>query len=639
MDYIWSSLCDSLPKGDELTANHVKQLHHHLPVPSDYKILWAISEQFGKTPQGLVIADKGIVIKSNQPDTVSTSDKDKKDTSVYFIIPWHQFDPDEYKLDVRHGKVTITLSEGVCAYFSNVQIGAFFLKAIDKKRKFNVQQARMAEAGAAAELNTLGINDTIFAASYGADASKTGHGIYAEEASAILDKLHGEKVEVVGRDNAANGPDKTVNQQPVQCKYHQSATRSVNSCFKNNPTTGTKEFRYYTLDGKPMMIEVPKDQYTAAIEAMKAKIRANQVPGVTDPNMAYEIIRPGKLTQIQAKNLAKAGTFESLTYDAATGAVVCSFAFGISVLTAFGFSYASSKDFDASLKSAVAVGLQTFGLAFASQILTTQLAKTGLERSLIPASNAVVKALGNNVTKKLINGIRALLGKDAIYGNAAAKSLAKALRNTTVVIGIQLVVFSVPDTYRVVNKKMSSGQYAQNMTTLVSSILGAAAGTLAAGAATAEVTKRIGKKIHPTFGSAIGYTVGMVTGTGAAYGVKTVSGTLREDDAVIMSRLFNGVMINTFIDNMLSEEEIDAFFRQIQENKDCSKEMKKTLSNLYGSDHQYQDLEQLCNHILDPILKEREVITKDKEPTEDDISNALGDILEQVSEQESNEEP
>lgn len=68
---------------------------------------------------------------------------------------------------------------------------------------------------------------------YGADQTKTGHGIYAEEAGMILDRLAGEQATVVGRDNAKNGPDKIVDAAPIQCKYCKTAYSSVNSCFKN----------------------------------------------------------------------------------------------------------------------------------------------------------------------------------------------------------------------------------------------------------------------------------------------------------------------------------------------------------------------------------------------------------------------
>lgn len=627
MDELWKSVCDSLPEGDALSKSYVKKLHHFFPVPSDYKVEWAITEQFGKKPQGLVIADKGIVMKSTQ----ANPDDDATSTPVYFIIPWHQFDPDAYKLQVLNGQVTLTMGEAVSVHFSNLQIGAFFVKSMEKKRQFSAEKARILEASVAAELNTLGLKTTQFAAAYGADTGNTGHGIYAEEAGAILDRLSGEKVEVVGRDDAKNGADKMVNKQAVQCKYCKTANRSVNGCFKINPNTNSHEFRYYNGDGTPMMIEVPKDQYAAAIEAFKKKILDGQVPGVTDPNAAYRIIRPGKLTQLQAQNLAKAGTFESITYDAVTGAVVCSFTFGISVLTAFGFAYSSNHDFEGSLKSAASVGFQTFGLTLSSQILASQLAKTGLSKALTPLSKNIVNRLGYKTTQKLINASRALVGKRPISGISAQNSLGKALRTNAIVSGVNLVVFSIPDTYRVASKQMSTGQYTQNMTSLIASFLGANAAALASGLAMAKVAKSAGKPINSHLGKALSYGAGFLGGVGASYSTKAISSTFREDDSVIMLRLFNGVVVNVFIDNLLAEDEINQFFDLIHADKNCAKKLKSTFSSLYGSDSQYQDLETLCNDVLESILAKREKITLENEPSTDDFLSAFSDVLTDVA--------
>ena len=51
---------------------------------------------------------------------------------------------------------------------------------------------------------------------------------------------------------------------------------------------------------------------------MQNRIDKGQIKGVTN---AEDIIRKGHFTYEQAKNLAKAGTIESLTYDAVNGIV------------------------------------------------------------------------------------------------------------------------------------------------------------------------------------------------------------------------------------------------------------------------------------------------------------------------------
>ena len=45
---------------------------------------------------------------------------------------------------------------------------------------------------------------------------------------------------------------------------------------------------------------------------MEEKIKNGQVKGVSDPNEAKNIVKKGHFTYAQAKNIAKAGTVESL---------------------------------------------------------------------------------------------------------------------------------------------------------------------------------------------------------------------------------------------------------------------------------------------------------------------------------------
>ena len=262
-----------------------------------------------------------------------------------------------------------------------------------KYKNLVIEQRELAEAtvenSTFSAINSVNIEGAMFNAAYGADQTKTGHGIYAEEAGTILDRPAGEQSTVVGRDNAKNGPDKIVNASPIQCKYCKTAYATVNSCFKSDSVTGAKTFRYYDLAGNAMKIEVPADQYSQAIEYMKTRISNGQVPGASDPNMAYDIIRKGKLTYNQALNLAKAGTIESITFDVATGAVTCLSAFGISSVAAFAQVFWVTKDYKKAAKSALYTGIQVYGLAFAGGIIASQISRTSFAASFYRMKYAV----------------------------------------------------------------------------------------------------------------------------------------------------------------------------------------------------------------------------------------------------------
>ena len=153
---------------------------------------------------------------------------------------------------------------------------------------------------------------------------RQGHGYAAEQGNNLYDNINGRNAEILGDDNAKNGPDRIVDGQLIQTKYCQNAKASVNSGFKDG------KYRYLDCNGNPMQLEVPSDQYEEAIRIMEEKIRNGQVPGCKNPKDASKIIRKGNITLKQAINIAKAGTVESLIFDAAHGADIGQRAAGIS---------------------------------------------------------------------------------------------------------------------------------------------------------------------------------------------------------------------------------------------------------------------------------------------------------------------
>ena len=639
MENIWDNIIKTLDGGDVLSSAHVKKIQKSFPVPSDFEIVWAVAEHFGHHPSGIAITDNGIVLKADKTavDAANvTKNKKEHQKYIYQIIPWDLFDPEDFTATICEEKVAVKYGNIHYSGFSSKAIYGFFEKCEAERQRRDVIAEKSA-AIAAVEMQTIGLNDVVFAAGRGADQSGSGHGEFAEKAGTILDNLAGQRAQHIGGDNAKNGPDKNViidgKQRPVQCKYHSTSTSSVGDCFRVNKETGKKEFRYFTLDKKPMMVEVPKDQYDKAIESMKRRISNGEVPGVTDPEKAYEIIRKGRLTYKQALNLAKAGTFESLAYDTVTGAINCSFVFGVTVLVTFGFAFAANRDFKKSIKAAASAGLQTFGISFASQILSTQIARTGLSRALMPASDFIVARLGHKAVQKIINSLRVLMGKSPIYGAAAAKSLSKALRSNAITAGIAFLVCSVPDTYRISRNRMSAGQYLSNMSSLFASIVGGVAVAIGTGLAAGKIAAVAGTAVTPGIGTAIGFFGGTAGGFAAGFGASKLSKIIREDDREVLLRIFNAVVMNTCFDYMLDEKEIDKFLKRISEDNECEKALKKTMKLLYGSKTQYVDIERLCEMAVNPIIAEREKITVEMEPDEDALLIALSEVMEELTDE------
>lgn len=234
-----------------------------------------------------------------------------------------------------------------------------------------------------------------------------GHGFAAERANNLSDVLHGENATIVGDNNAKNGADRKILNRDgtttyIQDKYYSTASGSVNAAFDS--VTG--EYRYLTSDGTAMWLEVPYDQYEEAIRLMEKKISEGKVPGVSDPSEAVNFVRQGKYTYKQAQNIVKAGNIDSLKYDATNGVITAASSFGISFALDFISCKMNGESFQDATKNAALNGLKTGGFVFATYVISSQLAKTGLKTALQPTTEAIAKSLGNGVSTAILNAWR-----------------------------------------------------------------------------------------------------------------------------------------------------------------------------------------------------------------------------------------
>ena len=51
-----------------LLKSTVEKIHRYIPVPTDYKILWADIGSFGGYPAGVVITDRAIIVKASREE-------------------------------------------------------------------------------------------------------------------------------------------------------------------------------------------------------------------------------------------------------------------------------------------------------------------------------------------------------------------------------------------------------------------------------------------------------------------------------------------------------------------------------------------------------------------------------------------
>ena len=70
----------------------------------------------------------------------------------------------------------------------------------------------------------------------------------------------------------------------------------------------------------------------------------------------------------------------------ATGTVTCTFAAGISALASFGIVFWKTKNRKKAQDAAIDTAIQVFGPAFAANLISNQIARTGLTKAMIPLS-------------------------------------------------------------------------------------------------------------------------------------------------------------------------------------------------------------------------------------------------------------
>jgi len=327
-------------------------------------------------------------------------------------------------------------------------------------------------------------------------AMPRGHGVMAEKANHLIDTITGSSAQHVGGTNVLNGADRIVDGILIQTKYCGSGGKCISSCF------GPNGFRYMA-DGTPMQIEVPKDFHKAAVQAMEVRIRRGEVPGVTDPKDAANIVRPGHLTYEQAVNLGKAGTIESITYDAVTGTVVAGCAFGLSAAVRFAQGVWRGDDVGHAAAEAVETGLGVGGIALVTSILSNQLARTAFDQALKPVSAFIVDGMSTHTVLELA----AAFGRVGISSRSAEAYVSRVLRGHLVGMVASCSVLLSIDAYHYVVGRMSGEEAFRSMTTKVAGIAGGNLGWMAGSAKGSCIGT-----IIPGVGTAAGAIVGGLAG-------------------------------------------------------------------------------------------------------------------------------
>ena len=442
-----------------------------------------------------------------------------------------------------------------------------------------------------------------------------GFAFAAENGNNFADRFRGLNASVVGDNNALNGPDRMIVNRDgsvtwIQTKYYSTASGSVSAAFDD-----AGNYRY-VMDGRPMQLEVPADQYDDAVNLMRKRISNGQLSncGITDPDEAVNIVRKGSLTFEQAKNIARAGNIDSLKYDAAHGVVSASCAAGITFVIDFACCMMNGLESEDALKSAGLNGIKTGGVVFATYVISAQLAKTGmadsLAKALIPTAEAITKTFGDDVCKAIMQraGVQAA-------GNVTANQVANALSRELIADGVLLVVLTSLDVADLFQGRISKEEVLKKLTvTIVSLAVGTAGGY--GGAA-------LGSLIAPGLGTTIGAILGSVAaGSLSALAAEALIAPYYESDAEEMFNIISEQFTILCSDYLVSEEEANRIVDALK-----GELVGDVLKDMYAS----EDRSQFARNLLEPLfMAEAEQRTTIATPSEEEIRYGMKEELQGI---------
>ncbi|UXR38090.1 hypothetical protein MUA41_01070 [Staphylococcus simulans] len=425
--------------------------------------------------------------------------------------------------------------------------------------------------GIISELNANSINARFSKSGYDPTVSAKGHGIVAEQAGNAFDRLFfrnavplGAKIDPETKRIEKWGADRKVNSTLVQTKFYKKASDSIGQAFSNG-----KPKYINKKTGKMMKIEVPRDQYSKAVENMGHRIKKGHVPGETDPKNANKYVKKSPLSYEESK-IATTSIFDrpSNSYVKDKNGNRVKVTFGQKLVYSAGLDFVTGASI--ALPSSVISGVWVYCTCkwngFDEKEARKQ-AIIGMIRPIMFSGFTYMIAsqfAGSHIGQKI--------GQKAIMAGFSKKFITPSNKNATrFMTGTTLTVISVgvtvgPDVYNLIRGRISSKQLIKNTVT-----------TGIGGVSDMAVGSAVGS-IVPVVGTFVGGMAGSVMGTMIS---KKVLDQFVEDDAVTMLRIAK----EEFIENVILVGLTKSEFNEIMNNTFLKKDFNKLLKLMFASEN------------------------------------------------------
>ena len=460
----------------------------------------------------------------------------------------------------------------------------------------------------------------------------SGPGYVLEQAQNFHDILRGYKSRVVGGDNVVDGPDRIIINKKgdvilVQDKLRTDPAATVREMFKPDGS-----LRYVDqVSGKPMVYEVPSDQYEYVLNNLKDRIANNKVPGLTDPSQAESIVRKSAYSTEQLKNIAKAGNVDSLVYDAQHGIIYAGSAMGISFVLDYVACKMNGISNEEALKESTIGALKSGSVVFATYVISSQLAKTAIGGLTDSAAQAIVNSLSDDIIRQLAYtygiDIFAKGTAKAALKNELSNKVTKAVSRQILTSAVLVVVLEVPDIIDIFRKRISPEQLLKNLTVTIATVGGGAGGGALGGIVGGTIGGAIGSIIPgagTAAGAAVGGKIGMILGgIGGSIGGNSLSknalDNLYKGDADKMYAILTDVYKEGCIDYLLDEKEASDVVNKLSQELSTDK-----LKDMFSSENR----EEYAKNLLEPLFLG---VTKQRPPIKVATEREVRDEMKKMS--------
>lgn len=311
------------------------------------------------------------------------------------------------------------------------------------------------------------------------------------------------------------------------------------------------------------------------------------------------------------KIITKAGTFDSLKYDAKKGCITATTAFGISATLDFVIRKMNGESSEEALKNSAITGIKNGVSVFAMYVITSQLSRTNVASIFKPSSEALVNTFGDKFAKTIIK----IYGVNRVGETTTENAAVKLLQSQALATTVTIIVISLPDAIDLIRRRISAQQMIKNLAVTTGGTIGGVVGGLAGGVAGNAIIPGVGTTVGKVIGSGVGGVLG-------SYGTEKIMNIFIEDDAEKMMEIIQNVFYEESVNYMASEDEADEVAEQL------AMELKgSTLKDMFESDDKEGFARLLICPLFDEIIADRPLV---KCPTSEEMRYELKDQLKDV---------